>query len=172
MSIKDDEFWAIKRAEQDYLASIPGVIKTLEKEITNKQKELANLQALYAIYPDLQRDVNRWKTVRYCSPSVNSKVQHCEIRHNCGCCNDSPLEIWPYLDTEHGTIYSSPASFQVGEQHRISGDFPYNGWKEKLKAAEIPEVIIDMVRTHFRAGAEDRKQMAEESDYEDEDDVE
>jgi len=158
-----------RRAKQEYLWSIPGVIETTEKEISDKQTDLDNLKKLYAEYPDLKRNVNRWKTVRLCSASVNDKTDKYDCSHNCGCCNDSPLEVWPYLETECGKVYSDPPSFQVGEKHWISGDEPYSGWKGTLREANIPEEIIEKVSHKFREDAEARKQMAEELDYEDED---
>lgn len=158
-----------RRKKQEYRASIPGVIETLEEELSEKQKELESLKARYAKYPDLKRHVNRWKTVRYCSASVNDKVTECDIAHNCGCCGDSPLEVWPYLETELGKLYSDPPRFTVGEKHWIAGDAPYAGWKEDFRKAGISEIIISQVSNHFKACAEERKQAVEEEAYEDED---
>lgn len=166
---KREEAFKKARAEQEYRASIPGCIDTLEKEIAEKQKELSGLKSLHEQFPDLKRNVNRWNRVRYCSKSVNSKVQRFDMSHNCGCCADSPLEVWPYLETEHGNVYSDPARFQVGEKNWISGDDPYPEWKKPMRKAGIPEEIIGAVSMHFKRSAEERKEIAAASDYEDDD---
>jgi len=158
-----------RRAKQKYLSSIPGVIETLEKELNDKQEELKNLRALYTKYPDLKRNVNRWKRVRFYSASVNNKVDKYDCSHNCGCCSDSPLEVWPYLETEFGNVYSDPFCFQVGEKHGISGDVAYPGWKKNLREAKIPENIIESVSNSFKKDAEDRRLAVESYDDEDED---
>lgn len=160
---------AERRAQQEYLRSIPGVIETLEKELAEKQKDLNNIKTWYSQYPDLKRNVNRWNRIRFCSASVNSEVTDFDMSHNCGCCSDSPLEVWPYLETDQGRLYSDPACYQVGEKHWISGDSPYEGWKKKLRDNKIPEDIIKKISAHFKADAEYRKELAEESDYDDED---
>jgi len=166
---KQDEAFKRIKAEQEYRASIPGCIDTLQKEIAEKQKELLDLEALYQQFTDLRRHVNRWKRVRFCSASVNNKVKRFDMSHNCGCCNDSPLEVWPYLETEHGNIYSDPPCFQVGEKSYISGDDPYPGWKNEMRKANIPEDIIGAVSMHFKQCAKERKELAEAYDYEDDD---
>lgn len=89
------------------MKSIIDELADLQKEIDQKQAELDNLNKLFGLYPNLLKHTNRWKTVRYCSSDVNKNVNKCEIRHNCGCCSDSPLEIWPYLETDFGNIYSN-----------------------------------------------------------------
>lgn len=148
--------------------SIQEDIDKLTKEATQRKDEIQQLSALWAEFPDLQKRVGRWNKVAYYSKSVNPKVQRFDIRHNCGCCNDSPLEIWPYLETPHGKVYSDPPMFQVGEKHWISGDKPYAGWKTKLRDADIPEVIIGAVQVHFDQCKQDRIEMANEEDDSDE----
>jgi len=145
-------------------------IDQIQKEIDEKQEALRRLKILSETFPDLEKHVNRWKKVRYCSPSVNSKTTRFEIKHNCGCCSDSPLEVWPYVETEHGKVYSKPPVFQVGEQHWIAGDTPFEGWKGKLRSANIPEDIIGAVSQHFKESAEQRRRIAENADYDEEDD--
>jgi len=158
-----------QREYQNWKDSIPGIIDELEKEVQKKQQELDLLIKRSEKYPDLRRHINRWKTERFCSASLNNRVNDCEIRHNCGCCNDSPLEIWPYIETDLGRIYSDPPCFTVGERHWISGDTPYEGWKEKFRKQDIPETIVERISSYFRACAQERKEIAEESDYDDED---
>lgn len=149
--------------------SIHQDIAKLREERDRKAAEANQLEALLAEFPDLQKRVGRWNKVAYYSKTANSKVNNYDLRHNCGCCNDSPLELWPYLETPHGKVYSDPPCFQVGERHWIAGDRPYDGWKTKLRDAGIPEPIIKAVVEHFREGAESRRSLAESDDYDDED---
>ena len=85
----------------------------LDKEIQELENKTNKLKALKARYPDLQQDVDRWKKVRYTSKSVNFVVDKVEIRHGCGCCNDSPVLVCPYLEIEGNRIYSEPARFYI-----------------------------------------------------------
>jgi len=134
----------------------------LRKEAEAKLAEADRLARLQAEFPDLRKQVGRWDKVAYCSKSVNSKVTHYEARHNCGCCNDSPLEIWPYLETANGRIYSDPPEFKLGERDPMyGGDIPYPGWRDKLRAAGIPEAIVDKLKHHFREERERAIEAAE-----------
>jgi hypothetical protein len=160
------EAWAKKRAQEQQDA-VPKTIKELRESAEKALQEAHRLEALRTKYPDLKRYVGRWKKVAYCSPAVNALANECDIRHNCGCCPDSPLEVWPFLQTPQGRIYTDPPEFRVGEKHWIAGDTPYPDWKERLRGAGISEALIDKVRAHFRAGAKDRKALAESSDYDD-----
>ena len=82
---------------------------------------------------------------------VNSQATDFEAAHNCGCCNDSPLEIWPYIKlTDHTgqelRLYAEGIPFRVGEKNPWGyGDISYPGWEEKLRKASIPEVVIQRV---------------------------
>jgi hypothetical protein len=140
-------------------------IETIRKESAEKLVEADRLERLFKEFPDLRKHTNRWDTVRYYSKAVNTQVNDYDLSHNCGCCNDSPLELWPYLETPNGKVYSDPPCFVVGEKHWICGDEARPGWKTKLRDAGIPEPIIFSVDAHFRADAESRKDAAEASDY-------
>jgi hypothetical protein len=130
---------------------ITADIEKLNAEVAQKIAEAEKLTKMQAVFPDLRRTTGRWNKVAYASKSINAKVTDFESRHNCGCCNDSPLEIWPYAMTEHGKVYSDPAEFRVGERNPWrGGDDPYPGWDEKMREAGIPEPIIDRVRGFFR----------------------
>ena len=142
--------------------------EALKKEAAEKVAEAERLQRLTAAYPDLQRHVNRWKTVRYYSKAVNTVVDRFELRHSCGCCSDAELQLWPYLETPDGNVYSDPPCFGVGEQHWISGDRPYDGWRKRLRDAGLPEVIVEAVARRFKKDVDDRTAAAEEEAYEDE----
>lgn len=124
-------------------------IDKFKKEIELKQNELAKLEKLYLAYPDLVKNVNRWKTVKYCSKSVNPIAVDYELKHNCGCCSDSPLEIHPYVNTEFGRIYSDPTGMFIGEDS-YCGDRERLGWKDDLRKYNISETLINKVKLHFK----------------------
>jgi hypothetical protein len=145
--------------------SVHKDIAKLREERDAKSQEADRLEALLAEFPDLQKKVGRWEKVAFYSKAANERANRFDIRHNCGCCNDSPLEVWPYLETPHGNVYTDPPMFQVGERHWISGDTPYPGWKDKLREARIPEDIIGAVSMHFKKCAQERKDLCEADDY-------
>jgi hypothetical protein len=125
-------------------------ITKMESELNEKQTEIERLINLSEIYPDTKKHVNRWKTVRYYNKMVNDKVTNFDMKHNCGCCSDSPLEVWPYLETEYGKLYSDPPCFTVGERSiSYYTDTPYSGWDAKMRDAKIPESIIAKIQAHF-----------------------
>lgn len=120
----------------------------LQSEITERQQTLQ----LVDRFPDLHEHRNRWNTIRLCSPSANALCTDAEIRHNCGCCDDSPLEIWPYLEANGSRIYADPIPFTVGEKGGYrGGEVPYDGWQKKMQDAHIPQAIIDKVQAYFDA---------------------
>lgn len=101
-------------------------------------------------YPDLHEHQCRWKHVRLCTKEVNGKVTDATIKHNCGCCEDSPLEVWPYLVEDGIEVFSDPPCFVVGEKiPRTYRDMPYDGWEDKLREAGIAEVVIEKTKKRF-----------------------
>lgn len=146
------------------MASVQDELTRLTKEAEERRIEAERLGRLSAEFPDLQKHVGRWDKVAFYSKSVNSRVGRFDMRHNCGCCSDSPLELWPYLETPDGKVYSDPPCFQIGERSYFGGDKPYHNWKEKLKQAGIPEVIIESVGYYFDKCKEDRIRLASEDD--------
>lgn len=130
------------------MSDVREKILLLRKEGQQKLEEAHRLERLLQNFPDLRCYEGRWKKEVVCSKSVNAKVTKYDSRHNCGCCDDSPLEIWPYMEHEGGRIYSDPPCFRVG-QRSYNGDTPYPDWEEKLKKADIPESIIESVSAHF-----------------------
>jgi len=131
-------------------------IARLRKESGERAAEIDRLERMAAAYPDLRRYEGRWKKVVFCSKAVNAVVSSYDMRHNCGCCSDSPLELWPYAETDVGRVYSDPPMFFIGERSWMGGDDPKPGWKDELRKAGIPETIIDRVKAHFRQEREDR----------------
>lgn len=130
-------------------------VAKLRMEAASKVEEAERLLILEAEFPGLKKHTNRWNRVRFVSPAVNSKADQFDQCHNCGCCEDSPLEVWPYLETPHGRVYSDPPYFRVGEKTGWSTDRPYPGWDEEMRKAGIQEPIIERVRKHFQKSEED-----------------
>lgn len=139
--------------------SILEEIQSLQKSINKSKNEISKLERLAEKYPNIKKYVGRWNKVVYCTELVNSKVNNCEIGHSCGCCRDSPLKIWPYIETSDGDkVYSSPPEFIVGEMY-YSGDIPHRGWKDKLREANISESIVEIVEKYFIKCQEERKEL-------------
>lgn len=127
----------------------------LRDEAAKLAKEAARIDALAAAYPDLRKHTGRWKKTVYCSKSVNSLVNEMESRHNCGCCNDSPLEVWTFLETPNGRVYSDPPMFFVGERSYGGGDSARLGWEKSMTDQGIPESVVEKVRPLFSSYLEE-----------------
>lgn len=118
-----------------------------ENEINKELENVKFIRSLLEKYPDLQRHVNRWKQERFTSALV--VATDCEIGHNCGCCSDSPVEVWPYALEGQTRIYVTGIPFIVGEKNSYEyGETPYDGWEDKLRKANLSEEIITKVG-HF-----------------------
>ncbi len=143
--------------------AVPKAIEALRKEAAEKIVEAEKLEAMLKAYPNLRKKEGRWKKIAYYSKDVNALVDRFDRRFNCGCCVDSPLEIWPYLETPIGNIYSDPSDFRVGEKEsHYGGTVPHKGWDKTMRAAGIPESIIGAVGMIFTRDAAEAKRAAEE----------
>lgn len=143
------------------MTTIAEEIAKLQGEYQKKQAEVDQLVKLLELFPDLKKHVGRWNKIAFYSPSVNSKVTRFDMRFNCGCCLDSPFEVWPYLETEHGNIYSNPPCFTLGEKCYYGGATPYPDWKERLEKAGLPEVIIGAIGMYFCKSKEEALESVE-----------
>lgn len=131
--------------------TIADAIAKAEREAAAHSAEAERLRKLVAAYPDVREHVGRWNKVTFCSRSVNASVDRFDMRHNCGCCDDSPLEIWPYVETPLGKVYSDPPVFMVGQRDSFAGgDRPYPDWETKMSDAGTPQSIVDAVSAHFQ----------------------
>jgi len=143
------------------MTTVTEEITNLQGESLKKQSEVDRLAKLLELFPDLKKHVGRWDKVAFFSPSVNSKVTDYDQRFNCGCCSDSPLEVWPYLNTPFGKVFSDPPCFTVGEKCYYGGATPYPDWKERLEKAGIPEVIVGAIGYYFRKSKEEALESVE-----------
>jgi len=138
-------------------------VSQLLREAKKSQKEADLLRGLLAEFPDLEIRTGRWNKVAYVSASVNSKVTDYDVRYNCGCCNDSPREVWPFVETPLGKVYSNPPYFFVGKRDEyIGGCVADIGWDEQLRKAGIPDALIDRIGRGMRSP--DEPAPEEESD--------
>lgn len=129
---------------------------TIEERIAELQKkkdeihvQIEALKSLSVAFPDLKVNINRWNTVRYESDCARPMCNEIEIAHNCGCCNDSPIELWPYYESNGNKIYAGGIPFQIGERYYHRGEKPYEGWQERLRAKGINEEVIAKVQHWF-----------------------
>jgi len=144
--------------------SVKEDIDLLVKESESKLADANKLKRLLDAYPDLETKTIRKYGKVYYSASINSKADKSVLRHSCGCCNDAPLEVMPYIETPDGRVYSNPPSFIVGEQNALYySDVPNKGWSETLKKANIPDSIIMSVAAHFKKEADEIKESIEET---------
>lgn len=126
-------------------------IKELQDKIAAYQREISTIESVGEEISDLEISRDRWDHEYYTSKSANSKVTGAWFNHNCGCCADSPLQMWPYLETGDRRIHSSPKYFTIGEKcPNCCDDKPYDGWEEELRQAGIPESVIEIGRQYFK----------------------
>jgi hypothetical protein len=138
----------------------------LRREAEKNQVEAEKLEELAKLYPDLEEHIGRWNKSVMCSASVNGLVTDFDDRFNCGCCPDSPWEVWPYLDTPCGKVYSNPAEFQVGEKYEGSAATPCKDWQNSLRKAGISEKVIEGVSNRFDSFREELKNsLKKDLDY-------
>jgi len=151
-----------REAEEAVRLAVPRTIAELRKEAAEKIAEADKLEAMLKVYPNLCKKVGRWNKVVFYTKDVNALVTRFDIRHNCGCCADSHLEVWPYLETPYGNVYSDPPEFRVGHKEPIyGGNRPDKGWDKVMKDAGIPEAIVGAVRMHFKRSADEARGLAE-----------
>jgi hypothetical protein len=162
-AVRDAEHtaWKLKQAEETRLA-VSLEIKKLHKESAEKIVEAERLTRLLAAYPDLLIHHRRGGYKHYYSKAVNNLVNKVDFSHSCSCgsCHDSPLDVWLYLETPDGPVYSNPVKFYVGREGPYGGDIPKKGWQTTLRDAGIPEAIVTQVKEHFRKSAEDAQEQA------------
>ena len=134
---------------------IQEYIKKKQEEALKAKVDVEGASALLEQFPDLELHINRWKRERYSSAHANSMTTDCDISHNCGCCPDSPLEVWPYVQLGAVRVYSKPACFMVGEKNAYGyGECPYPDWQERMEKEGIPDAVIQKVAQYFAANPE------------------
>lgn len=160
--IKSAEEWQ-KKCDEDARLAVPREVAKLRKEAAEKIAQAEKIEALLKEFPALRQRTGRWNKVAYYAKEANSKANRFDLRHNCGCCQDSPLEVWPYFESPAGNVYSEPPMFRVGEKEPYyGGDIPRAGWDTEMREAGLPEDIIGAVSMHFKREAKAAKEAASE----------
>lgn len=126
----------------------------MSDEMQDKVKRLLEeadaLEKIQQQFPGLSDYEDRWGNKYLKSKCVNSIVNEVWFNHNCGCCPDSPLQAWPYIEVFGRKVHSDPACFIIGERNQFGvGDKEYSGWEEKLRKEGIGEAVISIVREYF-----------------------
>ncbi len=125
------------------------------------------LEGVLKLFPDIEEHHDRWNTMRLCTPSINKLTDDVNINHNCGCCIDSPLQVWPYKNVQGTEIHSKPTCFTIGEQNAYGhGERSDPNWQEQLNKANIPQEVIDKVQVYLDEHPP-TEYDDEEDDYED-----
>lgn len=125
------------------------VLKAAQDEVAKQSKFLTTFQELQLLFSDLRISEGRWGKRVICSKSVIPT--DFETRFNCGCCEDSPLEVWLYTSvmfggTEH-RVYTDPAKTFVGDRANYGSSVRlYSYFAERLRALGASEEIIEKIR--------------------------
>lgn len=88
-------------------------INKLRAEIVRAEKEIEQLKRITDRFPDATVYQDRWKTERIFSATASPLCDKYDWKHSCGCCADSPVHLFPYLETEFGKVYANGAPFRV-----------------------------------------------------------
>lgn len=123
-------------------------MKEIEQELSKMTEEAHRLKNLIEMYPDLKKHVGRWGKTVYCSASINGIADNFETRYNCGCCDDSPLELWAYKETKYGNVYTSPTGFSIGERD-YEGPELYSDWRNIVKKYGMSDILIQKIEVRF-----------------------
>lgn len=144
--------------------SIKRALEEAAKVQTESTTKRTTIETLLKEFPDLKIKTDRWRNQRYSSKSINAIADQVDFRHNCGCCNDSPLEARPFIETMGVRIFADPDCYQVGERDWRGGDSAYPGWKDGLTKNGISEKAIEHIASYLKAVAPDDEDNDLEND--------
>ena len=82
---------------------------------------------------------------------MNAIAIDIDINHSCGCCADSPLQMWPYKQIDGVKVFSQPPCFKVGEPNQWGiGEIAWDNWEDELQEVNISETVIQKIKKHFK----------------------
>ena len=142
---------------------------TMKEKIEEQEKEINTRKKLIEMFPDLHEYKDRWDHVYLCSKDVNPIADDVFINHNCGCCEDSSVQAWPFKEFFETNVFSDPACFTVGEKVSCyfgEGERPWDNWEQKLIEAGIRQLVIDKVRDFFEQNKPKRYELVDDDDFE------
>lgn len=141
----------------------------LQEQAVTAQCELDYVTQLQQHVPGLTTTVDRWQQRRLGSAWANARADRAEIKHNCGCCHDSPLEVRPYVvldlkwtpptivpqsapetNPAYRRLYCHPERFVIGEKCGSYDRFDSN-WETRLRDVGIAEAAIQQVHVYQEA---------------------
>lgn len=126
---------------------------TLAKEIEQQQQELDQIKKLMELYPDLRKNVNRWKTVTYCSKTANSQCNDFGMRYSCGCCSDAAKMVLPFIETPYGKVHSDPVEFTIGSKDSSE----LLDFEKHMTDSGIPKELIERIRKTYEKTEEEEE---------------
>lgn len=116
----------------------------MDHEIEKLRKRADQLEKLKSEFPDLREYGDRWEKILI---SKQVKPEKYSLKHSCGCCDDSPLLMYFYVERHGERVYTDPPYVRVGEKNRNYGeegepiDIWYPGWKLDVTKAYGEEVL-------------------------------
>ena len=97
----------------------PSVQKRLDElnaQFKTTNDEILEILKVYEQLPDLEITYDRWKNKRYSSLAVNAKATEYYTGYSCGCCNDSPLFLYPFVEINGTRVHTKPVRFYIGDK--------------------------------------------------------
>jgi hypothetical protein len=122
-------------------------IEELSKNKIKTEENILVLEKIKNKFNNVTIQLDRWRKEYVCSPDINSIADNYYTHHDCGCCDDSPLFIFPYIEFENVKIYSDPYKICIGEKNYEFGDKINDNCEEKLVKHNISKKIIEFVVT-------------------------
>lgn len=129
-------------------------IENIKKEIEQNNNKIKYLEKLFELFPDIQVNIDRFKTKRYFSKSVNAIAVDCDITYACRCCSDSELIVRAYVKTEYGIVFVNPSSIGIGEKG-YNRDTLYKDWQKYLTRYGLSQDIVDKVKEYIKKQKEE-----------------
>jgi hypothetical protein len=71
------------------------------------------------------------------------------IRHSCGCCNDSPLYVTPYVIRGSSKVFVDDITICIGERSFYGGEEPSGDLEEILERNGFNDLCKVIVREHL-----------------------
>jgi len=123
----------------------------LKDKLNQQIQEAQERLSLSEQFTDLREYRGRWQTYLI-AKSVNPIAEGVDFVHSCGCCDDASLYAMPYVDRKNQRIYSDPCQIVIGEKagYDALGEKPRDTWEETVREHELPDHIIEKIRTFFK----------------------
>ena len=137
----------------------------IDQQVKELKKKAKLLEDLKKAFPNIREYKNRWGHVHYCTKDVIPMVDAFESIHDCGCCEDSPLYIKPYILFGDGKtrIYTDPVEICVGEKCPWTyGDRWDENWYEKFEQLGFSNDFIGRVEENY---LKDKKRLEAYEQY-------